>query len=76
MRSELVYSAGIQIPNRFLLSTVAMIAVRKLHINTTRVEETANQVFSDVANGSYVQVTLPELKPLPHIDTLMISTAA
>jgi hypothetical protein len=75
MRSELVYSAGMQIPNRFLLSTVAMIAVRKLHINTTRVEETANQVFTDVANGSYVQVTLPELKPLPHIDHLLIAAA-
>jgi hypothetical protein len=76
MRSELIYSAGLQIPNRFLLSTVAMMAVRKLHINTTRVEETANQVFSDVAKGTYVQVTLPALKPLIAIDPLLISVAA
>ncbi len=53
-----------------------MMAVRKLHINTTRVEETANQVFSDVAKGTYVQVTLPALKPLIAIDPLLISVAA
>ena len=76
MRSELVYSAGIRVPNRFLLSSMAIIAVRKLHVNSTRVEETANQVFSDVANGNYLQVTLPEIKPLPHIDSLLISPAA
>jgi hypothetical protein len=76
MRSELIYSAGNQIPNRFLLSTVAIMAVRKLHLNSTRVEETANQVFTAVANGTYVQVTLPELKPLPHIEPVLISVAA
>src|ERR1700757_3748064 len=56
MRSELIYSAITQIPNRFLLSTVAIMATRKLHLNSTRVEETANQVFTAVSNGSYVQV--------------------
>ena len=45
MRSELVYSAGIKIANRFLLATVAIKAVRKLHISTTRTEDTANVVF-------------------------------
>jgi hypothetical protein len=75
MRSELVYLAGIRVPNRFLLSTVAIMAVRKLHVKSTRVEETANQVLADVANGSYAQVTLPEVKPLPHIDNLLMSPA-
>ena len=51
MRSELVYSAGIKIANRFLLATVAIKAVRKLHISTTRTEDTANVVFVDVAAG-------------------------
>jgi hypothetical protein len=76
MRSELVYSAGIQISNRFLLSTVAMNAVRKLHINTTRVEDTANKVFSEVANGNYAQVTMPELKVAPPIDPLLLPIAS
>ena len=53
MRSELVYSAGIKIANRFLLATVAIKAVRKLHISTTRTEDTANVVFVDVAAGRY-----------------------
>lgn len=75
MRSELVYSAGIQITNRFLLSTVAMGAVRKLHINSTRVEDTTNQVFTEVANGNYVQVTMPKIKAAPSIDPLLIPVA-
>jgi hypothetical protein len=75
MRSQLVYSAGIQISNRFLLSTVAMNAVRKLHINSTRVEDTTNQVFSEVANGSYVQVKMPEIKAAPSIDHLLMPVA-
>jgi len=75
MRSELVYSAGLQVPNRFLLSTLAMKAVRRLHVTNTRVEETTNQVFSDVANGDYLQVTLPEVKPVPVIETTLILPA-
>ena len=76
MRSELVYSAGIQISNRFMLSTVAMNAVRKLHITSTRVEDTTNQVFAEVANGNFTQVTVPEIKPLPAIDPLLLSLAS
>jgi hypothetical protein len=75
MRSELVYSAGIQISNRFLLSTVAMNAVRKLHINSTRVEDTTNQVFSELANGSYVEVKMPEIKAVPAIEPVLLPIA-
>ncbi len=32
MRSKLVYSAGLKIENRFLLSATVMRAVRKLHV--------------------------------------------
>lgn len=74
MRSELVYSAGIQISNRFLLSTVAMNAVRRLHISSTRVEDTANHVFSEVANGNFVQVSLPEIKAAAPIEPLLLAT--
>lgn len=76
MRSELVYSAGIQISNRFLLATVAMKAVQRLHIATTRTEETANRVFSDVAEGRFVKVKMPPIKPQPLIDPLLVSPAA
>jgi len=76
MRSELVYSAGIQISNRFLLSTVAMNAVRKLHITSTRVEDTTNQVFTEVANGNYVQAKMPEIKPQPAIDPMLLPLAS
>lgn len=75
MRSELVYSAGIHITNRFLLSTVAMGAVRKLHINSTRVEDTTNQVFSELGNGNYLEVTMPEIKAAPALDHFLIPVA-
>lgn len=76
MRSELVYSAGNQISNRFLLSTVAMGAVRKLHINSTRVEDTTNMVFTEVAKGNYVEAKMPAIKPAPHIELLLLPVAS
>jgi hypothetical protein len=75
MRSELVYSAGLRVPNRYLLSTLAMKAVHRLHVTNTRVEETTNQVFSVVANGAYLRVTLPEVKSVRDVDSILISPA-
>jgi hypothetical protein len=43
MRSELVYSAGLKIENRFLLSATVMRAVRKLHVSSGRTEDTVNR---------------------------------
>ena len=54
MRSELVYSAGLKIENRFLLSATVMRAVRKLHVSSGRTEDTVNRVFAEVAEGRYV----------------------
>jgi hypothetical protein len=76
MRSELVYSAGIQIPNRFLLATIAIRAVRALHMNSARTEDTANEVLAEIANGRYVDSKLPELTPMPAIEPLLITPAA
>ena len=75
MRSELVYTAALRVANRFLLSTLTMKAVNRLHVTNTRVEETTNQVFSDVANGSYRRMTLSEVKPIPDVDNILISPA-
>jgi hypothetical protein len=76
MRSELIYSAGIQIANRFLLATVAIKAVRKLHISTTRTEDTANVVFVDVAAGRYTDVRMPEIVPEAAIEPLIVDSFA
>ena len=76
MRSDLVYSAGLKIENRFLLSTIVIRAVRKLHIGSTRTEDTANQVLADVANGRYAPVALPEPVPPPPIEPLLLTPAA
>lgn len=76
MRSNLVYSAGIQIQNRFLLATVVMRAVKTLHIDSTRTEDTANKVFTEIANGRYTPLAVPEPALPPSIEPLLISPAA
>lgn len=76
MRSDLVHSAGRAIENRFLLATVVMRAIRALHINSTRTEDTANQVLSDVSRGRYIPATIPEPVPPPLIEPLLITPAA
>jgi hypothetical protein len=73
MRSQLVYEAGLKIENRFLLATTAMRATRKLHISSTRTEDTVNRVLAEVANGTPVHRKLPEITPPPAIDTLLIT---
>jgi hypothetical protein len=76
MRSELVYLAGLKIGNRFLLSATVMRAVRKLHINSLRTEDTVNRVFAEVAEGRYADGRLPEITPPPAIEALVISPLA
>jgi hypothetical protein len=73
MRSDLVYLAGLKIENRFLLSATVMRAVRVLHVNSGRTEDTLNRVFADVAQGRYVDVKLPEIAPPPAIDALLVT---
>jgi len=75
MRSELVYFAGMQVSNRYLLSTLTMKEVRRLHVTDARVEETTNQVFSSVANGDYRHAALKEVKPVPGLDSTLTSPA-
>ena len=75
MRSELVYQAGLKIENRFLLAAVVMRAVKKLHVNSTRTEDTLNGVFAEVANGTRVHGTLPVITPPEPIDLLLITPA-
>lgn len=76
MRSDLVYSAGHVIENRFLLATVVMRAVRALHIDSTRTEDTTNQAFADISQGRYAPLALAEPAPLPLIEPLLITPAA
>lgn len=76
MRSDLVYAAGLKIENRFLLASTAMLAVRKLHVDATRTEDTINKVFTEVANNAEFVGKLPEIIPPPAIDVLIITTPA
>ena len=72
MRSELVYLAGLKIENRFLLSATVMRVARMFHVNSTRTEDTLNRVFTDVAEGRFVDdMKLPEITPPAPIDELV-----
>ena len=62
--------------NRFLLATVAIKAVRKLHISTTRTEDTANLVFVEIGSGRYTDVHMPEILPQAAIEPVFVVTAA
>jgi hypothetical protein len=46
MRSESVFAAMTYVSNRFLLTTLAAKATRKLHGPNTRIEDTTNDVFA------------------------------
>ncbi|HEV2021176.1 MAG TPA: DNA-directed RNA polymerase subunit omega [Terriglobales bacterium] len=45
MRSDLVYPAARNLPNRYLLCQVASKATRKFHRPNTRVQDTMNQIL-------------------------------
>ena len=75
MRSELVYEAGLKIENRFLLASTVMQATRKLHVSSTRTEDTVNRVFSEVSKGNRVHGALPKIEPPPSIDVLIMPAA-
>jgi len=73
MRSQLVFDAGEKIVNRFLLASTVMRATKKLHVPSTRTEDTANRIFADVAKGSPLHAPLPEVVPPPVIGELITS---
>lgn len=75
MRSDLVYAAEIHVGNRFLLASTVMQAVRRLHIDATRTEDTINRVFSEIAIARPLIGKLPEVEPPPAIDVLLIPSA-
>lgn len=76
MRSELVFDAVLKIENRFLLATTTMQATRKLHVKSTRTEDTVNRVLAEVGRGTRIHGKLPEVTPPPAIDVLLITPAA
>ena len=50
---------------------MAIKAVRKLHISTTRTEDTANVVFS-TSPPAYTDVHMPEILPQAAIEPLIV----
>jgi hypothetical protein len=50
-----------------------MRAVRMMHVNSARTEDTLNRVFAEVAEGRFTDVALPEITPPPVIDALVVT---
>jgi len=59
MRSENVFSALVQVPNRFLLTKLAAKATRKFHRPYTRIQRTMDDVF----------VRFSQCRPMPERDS-------
>ena len=49
-----------------------MRAVRKLHVDSTRTEDTINRVFTEVGKSNKLISKLPDVVPPPTIDTLLM----
>lgn len=64
MRSQLVFGALLQVPNRYLLCRVAAKALRKMHRPMTRIEDTTNDVFLRSGNASPI-AQQAEVLPVP-----------
>lgn len=71
MRSKLVFEAGRKIENRFLLSSTVMKATKKLHVPSTRTEDTVNYVLAEVGKGMRIHAEPPKVTPPPVIDELI-----
>lgn len=67
MRSEIVFEAASRIPNRYSLCLAAARATRRLHVPSTRTQDTMNQVLIDISSGKYGSVIeTPEISsPAP-----------
>ena len=63
MRSENVFSALVQVPNRFLLTKLAAKATRKFHRPYTRIQQTLDEVF----------VRFSQRQPMPEGDAKLLS---
>lgn len=53
MRSEKVFEAASRIPNRYSLCQTTARATRRMHVPSTRPQDTMNEVLSAIGNGVY-----------------------
>ena len=73
MRSDLIFSAIHNVPNRFLLARVLAKATREFHRPGTRIQDTTNEVLerfgcaNPIADGYVVRIsaTLPSRRNRP-----------
>jgi hypothetical protein len=56
MVPHLLFAAEKKVKDEFLLASIAMKAVKKMHEPGTRTEETASRVFEIVAKGHSVEI--------------------
>jgi hypothetical protein len=63
MRSDLVFRATTNVPNRYLLSQLASKAARKLHRPGARLQDTANHVLVRFSRANPVEREQASRKP-------------
>jgi hypothetical protein len=66
MRSELIFGASAQVPNRFLLAKLLATATRKLHRPGTRIQDTTNDVLARFRRSNPITDVQPvQVSPAP-----------
>lgn len=68
MRSDLVYSANREIPNRYQLCSTTSVATRRLHINSTPTGHTINRVLQEISGKPQ---PLPQVIEVPIISAIL-----
>jgi hypothetical protein len=66
-----VYSAAVKLQNRYRLCSTVSRGARRLHIPSTRTEDTINNVFTTIAAGTYTEPALPILPESPAPEKLV-----
>ena len=74
MRSEKVYRALSHIPNRFRLCQATARATKRMHIPSTRTQDTMNAVLGEISSGTFGEVvkTSRPAAPPPAVDILSV----
>jgi len=74
MRSEKVYRALSHIPNRFRLCQATARATKRMHIPSTRTQDTMNAVLSEISSGTFGEVIEARgpATPPPAMDILTV----
>jgi hypothetical protein len=74
MLSENIFPAASRIPNRYKLCQALAKATRRLHLPSTRTQDTTNQILIDIGRGTYGTIVAAQamLPPPPELEVATV----